>query len=183
MIKVIAFDLIGVLVGERQIELTSNEDKLERLFGPNKSDSEFLLCAQQKIGEDKPIIDMINDIISKLYIVRQDNVFERLKENYPNIRLIIATNHISFVKNFINKSFNIKLLDDIIISADIGKIKPNLDFYEYILDKLNIEASELLFLDDNMENINGASSMGINTIKVDATMDLVEEINKYMTSK
>ena len=87
------------------------------------------------------------------------------------------------VKKYINKSFNIKLLDDIIISADIGKIKPNLDFYEYILDKFNIEASELLFLDDNIENINGASSMGINTIKVDATMDLVEEINKYITSK
>ena len=35
MIKVIAFDLVGVLVKEKNIELSEEESKLERLFGPN----------------------------------------------------------------------------------------------------------------------------------------------------
>ena len=38
MIKVIAFDLVGVLVNERDIVLSDEEEKLERLFGPNLSD-------------------------------------------------------------------------------------------------------------------------------------------------
>ena len=42
MIKVIAFDLKGVLIGEKNIELSSDEDRLERLFGPNISDSEYI---------------------------------------------------------------------------------------------------------------------------------------------
>ena len=180
MIKVIAFDLIGVLVGEKQIDLSSDEDKLERLFGPNKSDEEFLLMGQEKIGNDKPILDMSSDIISKLYRVRQDNVIERLHDAYPDKKIIVATNHISLVKSFINESFNTSLLDDIIISADIGKIKPNADFYEYILNKYDIEPQELLFLDDNKDNVDGASNIGINTIKVEREMDLVEEVIKFM---
>ena len=183
MIKVIVFDLIGVLVGEKNIELSEEEDKLERLFGPNKSDEEFLLMGKEKIGEDKPILDMAKDIISKLYKVRQDNVFETLKESYPNIKLAIATNHVSFVKKFIEESFNTKLLDDIIISADINKIKPNSDFYQYILDRFNINPNELLFLDDNLTNVEGAANIGINTIKVERETNLVEEINKYINYK
>ena len=33
MIKVIAFDLVGVLVNERDIVLSNEEEKLERLLG------------------------------------------------------------------------------------------------------------------------------------------------------
>lgn len=182
MIKVIAFDLIGVLAEERQIELSSDEEKIERLFGKNKSDNEFLECAKDIIGNDKPIIDITKCIISKLYKIRQNNIFEKLKESYPNIKLIIDTNHISFVKKFIKDSFNTELIDDVIVSADIGKVKPDLDFYQYILDKFNIESSELLFLDDNKENVNSAKEIGINTIKVETSMNLLEEINKYIIS-
>lgn len=32
MIKVIAFDLIGVLASEKDIKLTKEEEKIERLF-------------------------------------------------------------------------------------------------------------------------------------------------------
>lgn len=45
MIKAIAIDLIGLLELEKEIELTMDEDKLERLFAPNKRDEEFLAIA------------------------------------------------------------------------------------------------------------------------------------------
>ena len=181
MIKVIAFDLIGVLVGEKNIELTSDEDKLERLFGPNISDEEYLEKAKEKIGENKPIYEMAKNIIFKLYRVRQDNVLERIKEKYPDIKIIIATNHVSFVKEYINESFNNKYLDDIIISAEINMIKPNHDFYQYILKKYNIDPNELMFLDDSIKNIEGAKSIGINTIKIDRNMNIYDMVEKYLS--
>ena len=63
-----------------------------------------------------------------------------------------------------------------IISAEIGKIKPDRDFYEYILNKYHIKPEELLFLDDNINNINGASILGINTIKVNKDTNIYKEI-------
>ena len=84
------------------------------------------------------------------------------------------------MKDFIKESFNIDYLDDIIISAEIHKIKPNLDFYQYILNKYGIESKELLFLDDNINNINGAQTLGINTIKVEKDTNLIDEISKFI---
>ena len=43
MIKVVAFDFVGVLVNEKDIELSLVEDKLERMFGPNLNDSDYLM--------------------------------------------------------------------------------------------------------------------------------------------
>ena len=49
MIKVIAFDLVGVLVTEKDIELSPTEDKLERMFGANISDDEYIKTAKTVI--------------------------------------------------------------------------------------------------------------------------------------
>ena len=71
-------------------------------------------------------------------------------------------------------------LDDIFISAEIHKIKPQADFYEYILDKFQLKPEELLFLDDNLRNIEGAEKLGIRTIKVDKKTNLIEDISKQI---
>ena len=55
MIKVIAFDLVGVLVNERDIVLSNEEEKLERLFGPNLSDEEYLKEANKIVNDETNI--------------------------------------------------------------------------------------------------------------------------------
>ena len=86
----------------------------------------------------------------------------------------------SFVKEFINSHFDINYLDDLIISAEINRIKPNLDFYEFILNKYKINATELLFLDDNIENVNGANVLGIKTIRVEKSVNMIDKIKSYL---
>lgn len=180
MIKVIAFDLVGVLVSEKDIELSEVEEKLERMFGPNLNDEDYLIEARKIIEKDLEVINTTKVLIDKLYKVKDKEIFKKIKEKNENVKVIIATNHLSFVKDFIKESFNIDYLDDIIISAEIHKIKPNLDFYQYILNKYSIESKELLFLDDNINNINGAQILGINTIKVEKDTNLIDEISKFI---
>ena len=103
-------------------------------------------------------------------------MFKKIKEKFPDVKIIIATNHVSFIRNYIGETFGVTYLDDVIISAEIHRIKPNKDFYEYILNKYNIKPDELLFLDDNIKNVDSASKLGINTIKVDKTIDILNEI-------
>lgn len=183
MIKVIAFDLVGVLVNERDIVLSNEEEKLERLFGPNLSDGDYLRAAKNIVDVNINVINITKILINKLYKVKDKDIFKKIKKIDSNIKIVIATNHISFVKDFINNNFDTMYLDDLIISAEINKIKPNLDFYKYVLDKYKIEANELLFLDDNMENINKAKELGIKTIKVEKNNDLVSEIEFYIKDK
>lgn len=183
MIKVIAFDLVGVLVNERDIVLSNEEEKLERLFGPNLSDEDYLRAAKNIVDVNINVINITKILINKLYKVKDKDIFKKIKKIDSNIKIVIATNHVSFVKDFINSHFDINYLDDLIISAEINRIKPNLDFYEFILDKYKINANELLFLDDNIENVNGANVLGIKTIKVEKNNDLVSEIEFYIKDK
>ena len=183
MIKVIAFDLVGVLVNERDIVLSNEEEKLERLFGPNLSDEDYLKKATEILCDEKNIVNITKTLINKLYRVKEKDIFKKIKKINSKVKVVIATNHVSFVKEFINSHFDINYLDDLIISVEINRIKPNLDFYEFILDKYKINANELLFLDDNIENVNGANVLGIKTIKVEKNNDLASEIEFYIKNK
>lgn len=180
MIKVFAFDFVGVLVNEKDIELSQIENKLERMFGPNLNDSDYMIEARKFIDKDSIIMNTTESLINKLYFVKDREIFKKVKERFNDSKVIIATNHLSYVRNFIGESFDIDYLDDLVISAEIHKVKPNHDFYNYLLKKFDINPSELLFLDDNAENIESAKQLGIHAIKVERNMNLFDEICKYI---
>ena len=181
MIKVIAYDFVGVLVTEKDIELSEAESKLERMFGDNLNDSDYLMAARKIIEKDSIIMKTTEDLINKLYQVKDKNLFKKVKEKCPNAKQIIATNHVSFIRNFIGEYLGVEYLDDVIISAEIHKIKPNKDFYNLILRKYNIKPDELLFIDDNKNNIESANELGIQTILVNKNTNLINEILYKMT--
>ncbi|CCY46977.1 putative uncharacterized protein [Firmicutes bacterium CAG:822] len=183
MIKVIAFDLVGVLVTEKDIDLPTEEDKLERMFGDNISDDEYIKSASKIIDNEQNIINITKEIINKLYAVKDKDLFKKIKEKNNDIKIVIATNHVSFVKDFIYKHFDKTYIDDIFISAEIHKVKPNADFYKVILDKYNIKPNELLFVDDSQTNIDGAKALKINTIKIEKDSNVSYEIINYLKNK
>ena len=162
-----------------------DKNKLNKIVkrGDYLSDDEYLKEANKIVNDETNILDITRALINKLYKVKDRKIFKKVKEINSDVKIVIATNHVSFVKEFINSHFDVSYLDDLIISAEINRIKPNLDFYEFILDKYKINANELLFLDDNIKNINGANVLGIKTIKVEKNNDLVSEIEFYIKNK
>ncbi len=173
MIKVIAFDLVGVLIHEMDVDLTKEQERLERLFD----------------AFDKPVIDeaqVLNiddvrqatlDIFNKLYEVADPNLFDKIRALYPDKRIVIASNHVSYMMEYLKEHFN---PDKIYLSSLIGLGKPNPEYFKYIVDKEDIKPNELLFLDDRNDNVTSASSLGINTIKVNPDTNILEEIKRYM---
>ena len=176
-IKVIAFDFVGVLSYEND-NLNEEESKLERLFGPNLSDKDYLEKASSLTNKDA--LNLTKEIINKVYTIKDKDIFTKIKKKYKDIKIIIASNHVSYIKDYIKSNMDTSYLDDIIISADISKVKPNSDFFKYILDKYDLKPNNLLFLDDNDKNIIGASKEGIITIKVNKNTNIIKEIEKVL---
>ncbi len=56
------------------------------------------------------------------------------------------------------------LFDDMIISADVGYVKPEAEIYHRLLEKIGRPAGECLFIDDSLENIRQAKALGFVTI-------------------
>jgi glucose-1-phosphatase len=48
----------------------------------------------------------------------------------------------------------------------IGKIKPDEDAFQHVMDTLDCGASTILFLDDNRLNVEAAQRMGIKAVQV-----------------
>ncbi len=68
------------------------------------------------------------------------------------------------------------LLDDIIISGDVGQIKPDPEIYEIALKRIGRPASECLFIDDALANIEQARRMGFAVIHFQSPEQLEREL-------
>jgi len=66
----------------------------------------------------------------------------------------------------------------IVVSSRIGKVKPEIDIYEHLLEEHRLNATDTVFIDDLEENLAAAATLGIRTIHfinpVQCRQDLVK---------
>lgn len=68
---------------------------------------------------------------------------------------------------------------EILLSSDLGVVKPSRDIYEIAQEKANIKAGEILFIDDKEENLVEPKRMGWKTVLFDQT-NAVVAVSKIM---
>jgi putative hydrolase of the HAD superfamily len=54
--------------------------------------------------------------------------------------------------------------DEIVISAEIGLVKPDPKIYKFALERLEVSPQKAVFIDDFMVNIEAANALGLHTI-------------------
>lgn len=177
MIKIIAFDLVGVLLGENDLYLDSEESKIERLLGSEKNDEELIKASIKATNlSESEVKKIINKIIFNLYDVKID--VRKIKDRYKGAKIFVASNHFSTIREFLNENYG-DIFDEIIISAEINAYKPNKNFYEFLIKKANVKPEEILFLDDRKENVEAARKCGINSEQV-IGYNVTKIIDKYI---
>ncbi len=72
---------------------------------------------------------------------------------------------------------NYDLFDVIMFSGEEGIRKPHPEMYQRILTRLGVEAEAAIFIDDRVENVEGAQSVGIHGILFSNGIDIAKEIN------
>ena len=184
LIKVIALDLVGVLVKENDFVLDKTDEKLERLFGKNRSDFEFSSKATEIVPslDTNTLKERCKYILSSIYSLKITlGELSKFKEQHKDIKLVVATNHISCVKEFILKAFGQNLFDEMFISSELDTVKPEAEFYTKIMEQLNVKPEAICVVDDTLENIAGANNVGIvNTIHISKTSNTLALIESML---
>ncbi|MCM1052553.1 MAG: HAD hydrolase-like protein [Ruminococcus sp.] len=154
-VRTVAFDLGGVLAYQDLFILTEEELFLLKIFmNRNKCvNRELLEYAKSKIEEIYLKIHKLNNTaISTLEMLHQDGIRPSIWTN--NIKEINAWFEEVGIYKYIRR-------EDIINSIYLGVDKPNINFYYKALTLLKNNPREVLFLDDNYQNVLNAIKCGI----------------------
>jgi putative hydrolase of the HAD superfamily len=75
-----------------------------------------------------------------------------------------------------------EIFSPVIISSQVGMVKPNKNVYEYLLKQISLPASEVVFIDDSQKNIAGAEAIGITGVFFTTTPELIMKLEELGVS-
>ncbi len=194
-ISVIVFDLGNVLIPFDYNRILEKLDEIENGLGSRfyklyknnydihqkyekweLSDDEFLNIMMDWT-EHKVSGEEFCRIYSDLFTVNDDNIalLPRLKNNYRLV-LLSNTNHIHQKYGWEHYDF-LKHFDKLVLSHEVGAIKPEEKIYRAVENFTKAPSSEHLFIDDIMEYVEAAKKAGWDSFQFTTHEKLLEELN------
>lgn len=115
--------------------------------------------------EIKNIEELAKDIVynTSKYVFYNDvkEVIPRLKNKY---KMAVVSDAWPSLENVFIAADMKKYFETIVISTQIGTLKPDSKMYETAIKNLDVNNSEAIFIDDNIYNCLGAEKLGIESI-------------------
>ena len=126
---------------------------------------------------ENQIIDAWNAMLGDFPIKKLDFI-ARLSKQKPCF-LLSNTNEIHLKKalgNLKKTSYDSldSLFKDCYYSHLIGKRKPDVETFEWVINQMGVTANETLFIDDSPQHIEGAKKAGLQTVYYESIKDLFE---------
>lgn len=121
---------------------------------------------------------LAKDIIYTWYKYKVDSseMYELMKDlKNKGYRLFLCSNAAKSFHKYEDKIEAFKLLEVKVVSADIKKIKPDKEFFEYVLNKYSLKPEECFFIDDLAQNIKGAYECGIDGYQYNGNTGLLRK--------
>ena len=183
--KAIIFDFFGVISSEvSPFWFAERFSKEEALILKNKYmtpadkgevTEEELYDILSKLSGDTP--EEIERDFEKKTVINDELVayIEELRKSYKVILLSNALG--SWLRKIFARHNLERLFDEIIISSEVDMIKPNAEIFKLALEKLNVNAKEAVFIDDNINNVIGAKNVEMHALQYKNVQELKKELN------
>jgi len=161
MITTIAFDLIGVILGEKDVVLSPLEHALEKGFGLYGNDEGFLTHFAKETGLSPKEIEMTTrNLVSRLYEFREPDLFQKL----PPLKFAVATSHQSYIIDWLKKQAEAIPFSNFFSTGSSGFLKTEPMFFIKLAELLAERPADILFIDDHLENCRTAQSVGMRAV-------------------
>lgn len=92
------------------------------------------------------------------------------------IALVVLSNAPSSMGRLIESEPWARVFDPLVFSGDLAMLKPEERIYRHLLDRLHAEPDEVAFLDDRLENIDGARTVGIHAVQFTTVANVRKEL-------
>lgn len=75
------------------------------------------------------------------------------------------------------------LFDPVFLSCEVGLVKPNLDFYEYAVQQLDVQSQRVIFVDDKDKNLIPARQLGMRTILAESAEQIIADVESLIPDR
>ena len=103
-----------------------------------------------------------------------------LRSLRPQRKVGLISNAWTGLRSIIEKQHFEDVFDEMIISAEVGMMKPDPRIYHLALDKMGVPPAESVFLDDMLINVEAARSIGMNAIQFTQREKTLEELKQIL---
>lgn len=99
----------------------------------------------------------------------------------PRYKTGLVSNAFSDIREALEQTWGIaEVFDTIILSSEVGMVKPDPAIYQEALERLEIQPEEALFIDDFIENIRGARRVGMKAIHFTDPARIREQVQDFL---
>jgi putative hydrolase of the HAD superfamily len=143
------------------------------------TEKEFFKAIADVSGEDAEEVEMEMETGNEL----NRALVEYVGTLHGKYKLALLSNAVSeYLRGELAKYELEQYFDEIVISSEVGLIKPEPEIFEHIMHRLGVTAQECIFTDDNPTNVGAAEKLGIHGIVFTDVPGLKEQIEKITSS-
>lgn len=197
MIKVVTFDLDGVyfLKGKENfianlVKLGVPEDEARRVFFKSNqmneqykrglmTGEEYWQWALKEWGLKMSVKEVVDLLISGYDVNKKAQKLAR-KLRQKGIKTALCSNNFPERVKGLNKRFDfLKEFDVMVLSYEIGALKPEKKIYKELIRQSGVKPEEILYSDDRQDVIEAAKSLGVNAFFYEKFEDFERNLESY----
>lgn len=186
MIKAVIFDFFGVICSDEYWQFVK-EDRQE--------DSEYRAYTDEvNLGQIpwQVFVHKVADAtgrtvqdVNKMYEAekvdpRMVGLIHEIHESYKTA--LVTNAHHDFIDNLLAKYDLGDIFNELIVSSRLGIVKPNPQIFEYALEKLNVAASESIYIDDLQRHVDSAKALGMQAILFENFEQCKRDLDAFLTA-
>jgi epoxide hydrolase-like predicted phosphatase len=190
MIKAIVFDCFGVLVGkgfEQTYRLAGGDPNVDREFIDDIlgqanlgfiSNNEFGNIMAKKVGITPEAWEEV--------LREAEQLDTELLEYIVNLRAsyktaILSNANTQVLDSRIGQAWLKKAFDDVIVSAEVGLVKPDPRVYQLVADRLGVDINECVYIDDRHSFVVTANELGMKSLVYSSFLQFKEDISRILS--
>lgn len=184
MIKAIIFDFYGVIRSDEYHDwLTRHGIKRGGELDNLSKDLDMGITSIDDFFESLSQLSKIPASDIKQEFLAQGSLNEKLlkiiidlKKKYK-VALLTNANS-SYLRALLDETGIGSIFDEVIISSEVGFIKPSKEVFKHTLNKLKIKPAEAIFIDDNPSFCQSAEAIGIKSICFQGVNALISNLKE-----
>ena len=175
--------ILNIPVEEIELEKTKNFPLFIKLMEGKLSEEEYIKKFLEITKWNISIEDFKN-VVRKVLKKKIPGTIDILKELKKHYKLVLLSDNVrEWVDYILKVNKDLEIFDYKFFSYELESIKEDNITFVKVLDKIKAKPEEVFFIDDSLENIKSAESIGITGVQFTTAEELEQKLKEKLILK